>query len=226
MATSGTTSFNMEVAQIIEEALERIGGNPTSGEEAASARTTLNLLLTHIINLSAPLNAQKLYNYTTTASTASYDMPDDVVNVLVVTISDTSGNEIELHRDDMMEYQRLYKKDQLGRPTTYYMQRLTDKAQMYLWPMPDTEYTVHCRVTRKLQDVNAAINNLDLPTIYLPAIISGLAYYLSLKRRNIDAQYRQELKMLYETELKAALEEDRTRTDYFVRPSLGNNGGR
>lgn len=226
MATSGTTSFNMEVAQIIEEALERIGGNPTSGEEAASARTTLNLLLTHIINLSAPLNAQKLYNYTTTASVASYDMPDDVVNVLVVTVSDTSGNEIELHRDDMMEYQRLYKKDQLGRPTTYYMQRLTDKAQMYLWPMPDTEYTVHCRVTRKLQDVNAAINNLDLPTIYLPAIISGLAYYLSLKRRNIDAQYRQELKMLYETELKAALEEDRTRTDYFVRPTMNIGGQR
>lgn len=226
MATSGTTSFNMEVAQIIEEALERIGGNPTSGEEAASARTTLNLLLTHIINLSAPLNAQKLYNYTTTASTASYDMPDDVVNVLVVTISDTSGNEIELHRDDMMEYQRLYKKDQLGRPTTYYMQRLTDKAQMYLWPMPDTEYTVHCRVTRKLQDVNAAINNLDLPTIYLPAIISGLAYYLSLKRRNIDAQYRQELKILYETELKAALEEDRTRTNYYVRPTVNTGGQR
>lgn len=226
MATSGTTSFNMEVAQIIEEALERIGGNPTSGEEAASARTTLNLLLTHIINLSAPLNAQKLYNYTTTASTASYDMPDDVVNVLVVTVSDTSGNEIELHRDDMMEYQRLYKKNQLGRPTTYYMQRLTDKAQMYLWPMPDTEYTVHCRVTRKLQDVNAAVDNLDLPTIYLPAIISGLAYYLSLKRRNIDAQYRQELKILYETELKAALEEDRTRTNYYVRPTVNTGGQR
>lgn len=224
MTTSGTTLFNMEVAQIVEEALERIGGNPTSGEEAASARTTLNLLLTHIINLSAPLNAQKLYNLNTVINQPMYELPSDIVNVLVVTVSDSSGNEIELHRDDMMEYQRLYKKDQPGRPTTFYLQRQTNNLQMYLWPMPNEVFTVHCRVTKKLQDVASAINSLDLPTTYLPAIISGLAYYLSLKRRNIDAAYRQELKMLYEAELKAALDEDRTRTDYFVRPAL-NTGG-
>lgn len=214
----------MEIAQIIEEALERIGGNPTSGEEAASARTSLNLLLTHLINLSAPLNAQKLLSFTTSSGVLPYSLPTEVVNVLVMTITDTTGNEIEIQREDMMEYARLYKKNQLGRPTTFYMQRERDNLDIYFWPMPDQEYTIKYWATTKLEDVAAAINNLDLPTTYLPAIISGLAYYLSLKRRGIDGQYRQELKSVYEAELKAALEEDRTRTDYYVRPEL-NTGG-
>lgn len=226
MATSGTKIFNMEIAQIIEEALERIGGNPTSGEEAASARVSLNLLLTHLINLSAPLSAQKLMTFNTSANVVSYELPTEVVNILVMTIQDSTGNEIEVQREDMMEYARLYKKNQPGRPTTFYMQRKRDNLEVFFWPVADREYTIKYWATTKLEDVAAAINNLDLPTTYLPAIISGLAYYLSLKRRGIDAQYRQELKVVYDAELKAALEEDRTRTDYYVRPDINTGGQR
>ena len=38
MATSGTTSFALQVDEIIEEALLRIGGEPQVGKEVQSAR--------------------------------------------------------------------------------------------------------------------------------------------------------------------------------------------
>jgi hypothetical protein len=222
MTTSGTKIFNMEVAEIVEEALERIGGNPTSGEEAASARKTLNLLLIHLVNLSPPLSVQKLRNFTTVLGQASYTLPTDCVNVLVVTYADGTGKEIELRREDMMEYTRLYDKSQQGRPTTFYIQRERDDLKVFLWPMPDAAYTINYWATTKIEDITDAVNNLDLPTIYLPAVISGLAYLLSFKRRNIDANYRAELKATYDAELKAALEEDRTRVNFFVRPKINS----
>ena len=44
MALSGTTSWTLQVDEIIDEALERIGGNPQTGNEQKSARRSLNLI--------------------------------------------------------------------------------------------------------------------------------------------------------------------------------------
>ncbi len=46
MASSGQTTFNLAIDDVIEQAFEQIGGQPISGEEARSARIALNLLLT------------------------------------------------------------------------------------------------------------------------------------------------------------------------------------
>jgi hypothetical protein len=220
MATSGTTTFNLDTGQIVEEALERLGGGPISGEEAYSARTSLNLLLAHLVNLSAPLSTQETKTFNTVIGTASYALPTDVINVLNVVYRNQSGKDTELTRDDMIAYNNMWDKDLVGVPTTFYIDRTKDNLVMYLWPKPDKVYAINYRGTTKIEDVNKAINNLDIPTTYLPAIISGLAYYHSMKRRNIDPAYRQELKEMYNTELKAALEEDRTRTSYYVRPKI------
>ena len=46
MATSGTTDFNLEIDEIIEEALERAGiGGARTGYHLRSARRSLNILL-------------------------------------------------------------------------------------------------------------------------------------------------------------------------------------
>ena len=44
MATSGTTTFNLSIDDLVEEAFERCGMRPTSGYQLASARRSLNLL--------------------------------------------------------------------------------------------------------------------------------------------------------------------------------------
>ena len=45
MATSGTTTFDLNIDDIIEEAYERCGVRTNSGKDLRSARRSLNLLL-------------------------------------------------------------------------------------------------------------------------------------------------------------------------------------
>lgn len=219
MTTSGTKTFTLDVAEIVEEALERVGGNPISGDEAKSARRSLNLLLNYLISENAPLNSQVQRSFSTVAGQAEYTLDNDVINIRNCAVLDpTTSREIELNREDIQEYNTSYIKSQTSRPTTFFITRTTDGLKMTLWPKPDQVYTIRSWCSAKLQDVSAASENIDLPTLYLPAICSGLAYYVSLKRRNIDPNYRQELKQLFSTELNAALKEDRLRTDLILVP--------
>jgi hypothetical protein len=51
-------------------------------------------------------------------------------------------------------------------------------------------------------------------------LVSGLAYYLSLKRPGISAQRSQILKNHYEEQLLQAMEEDRERVSFRAVPRL------
>ena len=44
MTTSGTTSFNLQLSEIVEEAFERAGGEMRTGYDLRTARRSLNLL--------------------------------------------------------------------------------------------------------------------------------------------------------------------------------------
>ena len=45
MSTSGTYNFSMDIDEVIQEAMEMIGGEQTLGHEPKSARRSINLLL-------------------------------------------------------------------------------------------------------------------------------------------------------------------------------------
>ena len=45
MAVSGTYDFNLDIDEVIQEAMEMIGGEDTLGHEPASARISINLML-------------------------------------------------------------------------------------------------------------------------------------------------------------------------------------
>ena len=50
MATSGTSNFNLDASDVIEEAYERCGKELRSGYDAKTAKRSLNLLLQEIQN--------------------------------------------------------------------------------------------------------------------------------------------------------------------------------
>ncbi len=221
MTTSGLKTFSMDVAQIVEQAFSRIGGEPISGQEAKSARMELNLLLLYLVAKDAPLSARELKTFSTTAGTASYSLPIDVLNIQSM-VYNNGSIDIELQREDMNDYLRIPNKSQAGLPMSYYVDRQASSLLVYLDQVPDAAYTIKYWATTKIEDVTKAIETIDLPSIYLPAIISNLAFRLSFLRRNIPMDYRQELKVIAAEELKTALEEDRTRTSLYVRPKLNN----
>lgn len=223
MATSGTKTFNLDVADIVQEAIERVGGDPTSGEEAMSARRSLNLLLTYLVSENAPLNTQSEKLLTTTQGVSTYNLDPEILNIRVAVVTDPIPNQdYELNRTNIQDYNTSYRsRTAEKRPTTYFVERTRDRLVLKLWPVPDKAYTVRLWTTNKLEDVTAAVENIDIPVSYLPAICSGLAYYVSLKRRGIPSDYRMELKNLFITELNAALKEDRFREDMIMVPNLG-----
>lgn len=67
----------------------------------------------------------------------------------------------------------------------------------------------------KIEDAGAYTNTTNVVFRFIPAMVSGLAYYLSIKfaPERID-----QLRLFYEDELMRALQEDGQRTSLFVSP--------
>lgn len=218
MATSGTTTFTMSVDDIVSEAIDRCGGEQTTGYEARSAKRALGLFLLDLANRGINTWAIERTTLTLVAGTASYDLAADTVDMLDAVIRRDSVD-IELERYSQAEYQRLATKAVAGRPTRFMVERLRAFPTVTFWPVPDRADTVHYRRTRRLQDVGSMTNELDVPIRYVPAVTSGLAWFLAEKRpQKVDAQRRSELKGRFDEDLRTAQEEDRERVSLFVRP--------
>jgi hypothetical protein len=222
MASSGQTTFNLAIDDVIEQAFEQIGGQPISGEEARSARIALNLLLTEWQNRGVLL--WKLVNtpVTVTTSVTSYTLDSDIIDSLQTTIN-VNGNDLEMNRITYQDYMKLPDKTQTGRPTQFSFLRGKDNVSMTVWPTPDQTYTMNLFTMTRIQDVTAsAIQTADLPFRFLPALVDGLAYKMSMRRPGVDPSKISFLKQQYEETFAFALEEDRQRTSMFIRPRLGS----
>jgi hypothetical protein len=221
MASSGQTTFNLAIDDVIEQAFEQIGGQPISGEEARSARIALNLLLTEWQNRGVLL--WKLVNtpVTVTTSVTNYTLDSDIIDSLQTTIN-VNGNDLEMNRITYQDYMKLPDKTQTGRPTQFSFLRGKDNVSMTVWPTPDQTYTMNLFTMTRIQDVTAsAIQTADLPFRFLPALVDGLAYKMSMRRPGVDPSKISFLKQQYEETFAFALEEDRQRTSMFIRPRLG-----
>jgi hypothetical protein len=77
---------------------------------------------------------------------------------------------------------------------------------------------------RRIQDTGtSAANTADIPVRFLPALVSGLAYYIALK--NPEASDRvQMLKSIYEEQFQLAASEDRDRAPDRFLPFMGFGG--
>ena len=67
----------------------------------------------------------------------------------------------------------------------------------------------------RIQDAGAYTNTADVVYRFYPCMISGLAYYLSVK---YSPERTQELRMMYEDEFARALNEDSQGTSSFISP--------
>ena len=114
MATSGTTSFDLQIDDIIEEAYERCGMRTNSGNDLRSARRSLNLLFSEWGNRGIHLWKVKLNEKALVAGQATYTVATDVNDVLEAYISTTnaagntaSTNDIALTKIDRSAYAAL-----------------------------------------------------------------------------------------------------------------------
>ena len=223
MATSGTTTFDLQIDDIIEEAYERCGMRTNSGNDIRSARRSLNLLFAEWGNRGIHLWKVQLNEQALTAGTATYNTPTDVNDVLEAYISTTaaagdnsSTNDISLTKTDRSAYAALPNKLATGQPSQYYVNRQTvPTISLYLAPDATTYTTLKYYTINRIEDAGAFTNTADVAYRFLPCMCAGLAYYLSQKKAPDRIQV---LKQLYEDELLRALNEDGSRTSVYISP--------
>jgi hypothetical protein len=221
MASSGTSTFNLNIDEVIDEAYERCGLTTNSGYDLKRARRNLNILLSEWSNRG--LNLWKVENkeQALTAGTISYATPSNCNDVLEAYVSTGAGNsatitDVSLTKIDRSAYAALPNKGSTGQPSQYYVDRQIN-PQIYLYQAPDAvtyTYLKYYYIAR-IEDAGAYTNTPDAPYRFLPCMVAGLSYYLSFFKA---ADRTQMLKLAYEDEMKRALDEDGSRTSLYISP--------
>ena len=231
MVTSGTYTFNLDTAEIIQEAYERCGVETKSGYDLKTARRSLNLLLTKWVNDGVNLFTLDLETFNMTKDQDYIEMNAsirlDVLDGVIRDISDASSpQDISLERISLDEYLQIPTKSDTGKPVQFAVERNAQftssgsaNHKVYLWPVPDQTYYQFLTWSIKYpQDVSATYTqNPQIPRRYLPALISGLAVELAMKKAPDKMQI---LKPLYDEDWSKAKDEDRERVSFYVQPQV------
>ena len=293
MAVSGSSDFNLDAAEIVEEAFERCGLELRTGYDSRTARRSLNLLFADWANRGVHLwkveqVTQTLAQLSTSSAVATYPAgtitatvgastnlsvgetitggtsettasvitkPTSTTITITVpsgaftagetitgssssastTISadpslidvqstiDVLGTVIRRDSTDQIispigraEYLHIPNKTSQGRASQYFFDRQITPT-ITIWEVPEnsTDQLIYNRFIR-IQDIDAAVNTSDIPFRFLPCLVSGLAYYIAIKRA---PQLLPVLKTLYDEDLDNALNEDREKVAYSAVPS-------
>lgn len=216
MATSNSRDFDLDVAELVEEAYERCGLEVKTGYDAKTARRSLNLMFADWANRGINLWTVQLGTQTLTAGTTEYTLTADVVDLLEVVVR-RDNTDFQVQRISRSDYQNLPNKTTSGRPSSIFVDKQII-PKINLWPSPENSTDVlRYYFIQRIQDADAAVNNMDAPFRFLPCMAAGLAYYLSVKKAPDRVQL---LKTIYEEEFQRASDMDQDRVPTRLTPSL------
>jgi hypothetical protein len=217
---SNSYDFVLDVDEIIEEALDDIGGDFSNGQEQKKARRTLNLLLIELTNKSVPIFT--IENISTPVTTSdSYDLGNSINDVLECNLKTiASGIETPLSRYKEREYHRIPNKTTTNRPSNYFVDRQYATTVIKLWPVPPASsvYTLETLVARRIQDVTASFQRLAVPYRFYPLIIQGLRFKLALKKDDMDPTRLSALRAEYNEIMVDTWSNDKERVDFYFYP--------
>jgi hypothetical protein len=299
MATSGLTTFNLDLSELVEEAFERCGKELRSGYDLRTARRSLNILTIEWANRGINLWTieQGQIPININAGQISYPLPIDTIDLLDHVIRTGTGqNQVDINITRISEstYSTIPTKNATGRPIQVWINRqsgntnaapsttvaatvqptdttitvastanlasqgyinidgetilyqnvgssLTNNANQLLncyrgingttaathaisapvyetllpnvniWPTgtPGQQYMFVYWRLRRMQDAGNGVNTEDIPFRFVPAVVAGLSYYLSMKLPEMDPNRMMGLKADYEQQFQLAADEDR-----------------
>lgn len=212
MTTSGTYVWNIDIADLIEEAYERAGLEARTGYDFRTARRSLNILSAEFSNRGLNLWTVQENTLVLTPGTKTYSLPANTIDVIETMIRVTSSGsalDYTVSRIGVGDYASLPNKNTTGRPLQIYVNRQVS-PEFTLWPVPDLPYTILYWTMRRIQDATTATDNMDIPVRFVPAIAAGLAYQIALKRPEVMNRLPT-LKQEYLEQFQLAADEDRGR---------------
>lgn len=220
MALSGTKSFELDVAEYIEEAFERCGIEVKTGYDQRTARRSLNLLLADWANRG--LNQWTIEEETIPllAGVKDYTLSSSTIDVIEAVVRFANGVGTQSQADVTIErisreyYLNIPNKLTQARPSQYFVDRQITPI-IKVWPTPDQTYYLVVNKLVRMDDATAGVNTLEIPFRFYPCLAAGLAYYISMKKAPERTQL---LKAVYDEEFIRAATEDRDRASLNLTP--------
>ena len=220
MATSGTKTVQLTIADTIEEAYELAGLELRTGYDAETARRSLNIMFADWANRGVNLWTIEQVTTSLTAGTSSYTLNSydiDIVSAVIRQVDNSTTTDLQLTRIGRTEYLNIPDKSSTGRPTQFFLDRQTTPV-VKLWPTPDSvaTYSLIANTIQRIDDVTASAQDPEVPSRFIPCMASGLAYYIALKKNPERVGL---LKQQYEQDFKLAADEDRNRASLHLVPN-------
>ena len=223
MALSGSTNFEPNVAEFVEEAFERCGLELRTGYDLKTARRSINLMLAEWANRGLNQWTIEQATQTVTEGTTDYSLNSNIIDILDVVLRRTvnqTQTDISMNRVSRSEYINIPNKTTKARPSQFFLDKLSTPT-LKIWPAPEnsTDILVFNKIVR-MDAADKPTNTMDMPFRVFPCFAAGLAYYISLKRA---PERTAQLKALYEQEFRRAADQDEDRASFRIRPSLRMN---
>jgi hypothetical protein len=234
--SSGVSNkFNPAIDDIIEEAFERTNIRGTrTGYQLRSARRSLNIMFQEWENRGVHLWKVKLakvpliegqaeYSFATDSINFPNDMSDMLEAFYRNNTTTTAPADIALTQISRSTYNATPNKLTKGTPSQFYVERKINPS-IFLYATPSSSvsstttpssYQFCFYYLAKIENPGAYTNVSDVVNRFYPCMMSGLAYYLSMKfspERTID------LERIYESEMLRALDADNQGTSTFISP--------
>ena len=231
MTTSGATSFNLNLNELVEEAFERCGAELRTGYDLRTARRSLNLLTIEWANRGINLWTIEQGSIPMVQGQITYDLPVDTIDLLEHVIRTQTGQaqiDININRISADTYLTIPNKNAQGRPIQVWINRQSGadypvagvaNPTINVWPAPEQSdyYTFVYFRLRRIQDAGSGVTTQDIPFRFLPCMVAGLAYHLSKKIPGA-LERTQMLKMEYEELWQQAADEDREKAPLRIAP--------
>jgi len=192
MAVSGTTDFNLDFAEIAEEAWERAGREMRSGYDLRTARRSMNLMTIEWQNRGINMWTMEEGYINLVQGIASYDLPADTIDLLEQVIRTGAGSastqaDLTITRISVSTYATIPNKLSQARPIQIWIERLRDAPKVTVWPVPDQGtvgspyYILRYWRLRRIDDAGSGAQTADVNFRFLPALTAGLAYHIAMK---------------------------------------------
>lgn len=154
--TTGTTAFNLDMNDLIEEAFERCGQELRTGYNFRTARRSLNLLTIEWANRGLNFWTVEQGQIPMVTGQAMYPMPTDTINLLDTVIRQSNGtsNQIDINISSISEstYMSLPNKLAQGRPIQVWYNRQSGQ---------DNPSTVTLAANISATDTTITVSNSD-----------------------------------------------------------------
>lgn len=126
MATTGTTSFNLDLNNLVEEAFERCGQELRTGYDMRTARRSMNLLTIEWANRGINLWTIEQGSIPMVQGQITYALPNDTIDLMDMVIRTQSGidqTDININRISSSTYATIPNKNAQGRPIQVWIDR-------------------------------------------------------------------------------------------------------